>query len=299
MRWRIHPGAHKTGTTHVQDLLALRSEELAGLGIDCPTRGMLRKARFARFVSPAKEGFGLKSLLMPARRAIMPRRVRALGKARLTLVSEEQILGLSDGLLVPEFYPNAALRVRNLRKLVGGEPAALFLSVRNPAHLIPSAYAQCLRAGFPRRLPGMEEIRRRTLAAPPSWTHLVRRIREAFPEASLAVWTLENYTKDPGSHLDTLIGRRLGGWPELAPPSGTRALSAATIGRILSLDPGLSDREHIARCATLASQDEGGAPYRPFTAEETAALTSAYAADLGDMEREFPGVLLPPHPTPA
>lgn len=288
--WRIHLGAHKTGTTHVQDLLALRRTELAEIGIDYPTRAMLRKARFAKHVSPLRGGLKDTRWLVRLRRFLMLRRIRGDRPATTRLISEEQILGLSDGLLRPELYPNATIRLGRLRELTGGEPTTLFLSVRNPADGIPSAYAQCLRVGF-RYIPRIEDVIQQALARPPSWTHLARRIKAAFPEAQLVVWRLEDYTRNPGAYLDLLVGKPLDNWPILEAPASTRSLSATTLARIRDLDPGLSQAEHEARCAELAAGDTGQPRYRPFSETEVAALTRAYEADLATMEREFPGML--------
>lgn len=288
--WRVHIGAHKTGTTHIQDTLALRLGALAGHGVDYPTRETLRRARLASCVRPA--GGKLKDLgwIRNLRRAWVLSRIRSDRGLPTLLVSEEQIVGLSDGLLGPVLYPEAEARLRKLREFTRGEPTVVILTVRNPADIIPSAYSQCLRAGA-RGLPSIEQIRRQALAAPPSWTDLLRRIRKGFPEAELMVCPFEDYIANPGPYLDLIAGKPVGDWPALAAPASTRGLSAPSIRRILELDPGLSRRDRIARCARIAAEDKGGERFRPFPDDEVAALTRAYADDLSAMEREFPGAL--------
>lgn len=289
-QWRIHIGAHKTATTHVQDLLALRRNQLAAIHIDYPTRAMLRDAKFKKCVRPAVSRLRDHPWLTWLRQRLTLRKIRSVPHAHTLLISEEQILGLSDELLVPVFYSNASARMCQLRRMTGGAPTTLLLSIRNPANIIPSAYSQCLRAGA-RGIPTLGQLREQALSQPPSWTHLVRRIRVAFPEAQLVVWRFEDYIANPGPYLDLISGTRLGNWPELASPESTRSLSAETVERILALETTLSRKERIARCAELAASDRGVRRFQPFSPEDITRLTQAYEADLAEMEREFPGVL--------
>ena len=290
--WRIHIGAHKTATTHVQDILALRRDVLASQGIDYPTRNTLRQVRFAKTVRPQLKFFKLRER-WPFRQMSQwydLRRIQSAERLPTLLISEEQLLGLSNGLISSVFYPEAEERMRNLRDLLKGGPATLFLSIRNPANIIPSAYSQCLRAGA-RGIPNITEIRQSSLANPPSWTDLVRRIRKGFPEARLVVWTFEDYIANPDACLDLLIGKPLGDWPSLETPTSTRGMSAETIDRIHALDRSLSRREHIERCAKLAAEDTGRTRFQPFSADEVTEITRTYEKDLATLEREFPGVL--------
>jgi len=287
--WRIHVGAHKTATTHVQDVLELRADALAGEGVHLVHRERARKARLASCLRP-ETGLIKGSWLF--RRGRWSRRMAALldGAATgTTLVSEEQLIGVSDGLLCPVFYPQAGERMGILRRLLAGAPTTLFLSIRNPATIIPSAYSQCLRAGA-RGIPTLDQLREQCLSRPPTWTDLVRRIRQAFPEARLVVWTFEDYIAEPAPFLGLLSGTALADWPTLEAPASTRGLSAETIGAILALDRSLSRKERVARCEELAAGDKGVRRFQPFTAGEVAALTSAYEEDLAGMERAFPGV---------
>lgn len=289
-QWRIHIGAHKTATTHIQDILATRRVEFASHGVDYLDRDRLRLARLASSLRP-ETGLIKGSLLVRKWRSSRKMDVlRASPRRDRILISEEQFIGLSDGILGSVFYPEAEQRIHNLRRLLNGAPTTLLLSIRNPANIIPSAYSQCLRAGA-RGIPTLGQVREQALSQPPSWTHLVRRIRVAFPEAQLVVWRFEDYIANPGPYLDLISGTRLGNWPELASPESTRSLSAETVERILALETTLSRKERIARCAELAASDRGVRRFQPFSPEDITRLTQAYEADLAEMEREFPGVL--------
>jgi len=290
--WRFHIGAHKTATTHVQDILALHRDVLASQGIDCPTRETLRRVRFAKQVRARLMIFKLRTY-WPFRQLSQwydLRRIRSAEHLPTLLISEEDLLGLSNGLISQILYPNAEQRMRQLRNLVKGGATTLFLSIRNPANVIPSDYSHCLRTGA-RGIPNITEICRSSLANPPSWTDLVRRIRKGFPEARLVVWTFEDYIANPGAYLDLLVGKPLGDWPSLEAPQSTRGISAEAIDRIHAIDRSLSRKERIKRCAQLVAEDTGRTRFQPFSTDEIADITRTYEKDLAELEREFPGVL--------
>src|SRR4051812_26696489 len=99
VEWRIHIGAHKTGTTHAQKLLALSRSELAGQGLDYLPRDAFRDLSIARKVVKAHSGGGspaetLRELIEPLRSG--PERI---------LISDESIVGIVPELLSPIQYP--------------------------------------------------------------------------------------------------------------------------------------------------------------------------------------------------
>lgn len=290
--WRIHIGAHKTATTHLQDILELRRGVLASQGIDYPTRDMLRSVRFAKSVRTGSTFYKLRDR-WPFRQLSQwwdLHRIQSAKHLPVLLISEELLLGLCNGLIDPIFYPEASARMQKLREMVKGAPTTLFLSIRNPANIIPSGYSQCLRSGA-RTIPSIAEIRQRSLANPPSWTDLVRRVRKGFPEAQLIVWTFEEYIANPDAYLDLLVGKQLGNWPSLEAPSNTRSMSSETIDLIHRINKNLDRHERIKRCAELYAGDTGQTHFQPFSTEEVTEITRAYIADLDALEREFPGVL--------
>lgn len=192
--WHIHLGAHRTATTHLQDTLALHQVELRAAGVSAPSRTYLRERNLGGKTLPA----GLKRLLPDVVSRLRLRRLlgQLAADSSRTVISDEKILGFVRDLLSDRVYPELEDRVSMLHRALGELPATLYLSVRNPGALLPSAFVHCLRMGN-QGLPDFETIRRKALCRPFSWTSLARRIQAAAPGRKLRIWTFEDYTKNP------------------------------------------------------------------------------------------------------
>ena len=140
-RWRLHLGAHKTATTHIQlrcAALGLAERGVGDMGNDELTPMKLPDMRLRAL--PAR--------LSPAlRRREMLRRLSALGRLRGRMVlSNEDWIGHGEAGLEPVPYPEAGRRIRSLvRGLARDGAVELFLAVRSPDTFLPSVYAQVLR----------------------------------------------------------------------------------------------------------------------------------------------------------
>ncbi len=274
--WRLHIGAHKTATTHVQMTLAAQRAALAAQGVDFLPLELVRPLHFPpsggrfdwrRRIGGAVMRRHLEDWVRPARG----------GPPRLA-ITEENILGNTIELLRWPFYPRAVERLRRLRALTETKPVRLFLSIRSPDALLPSAYAQTLRT---RHVPGgFEAIRERALRDPPSWRDLVARIEAALPRATLRIWTLEDYRENRERILSAYAGAAVDASTAIAPPLRTRSPSRAAIAALEALDPGLSVDEHTARAAEIVARDEDGERFDPFSPEERTRLRDAYRADV-------------------
>ncbi|MFW5642329.1 MAG: hypothetical protein ACOCY0_06150, partial [Roseicyclus sp.] len=163
LEWRIHLGAHKTATTHLQDTLAARRAALLGQGVDYLP---MREVRALRLPPGGGWADWRRRLRLPMRRrieaAVAPIR---MGPRRLVL-SEENLIGyVRDALTFPP-YPDLERRLRPFSVLTDGAQVTVFLSVRGWDTLLPSAYAQQLRV---RPVPGgFGPLRAQALARPPS-----------------------------------------------------------------------------------------------------------------------------------
>lgn len=286
--WRILLGAHKTASTALQDMLAGRREELAGMGIHCPTREELRACGLAAHLGPSR-GHRFRPWFL--QRPRLNRSMVALRSPLPTLLlAEEQLLGFVPDLLEPRPYRELEVRLGRLDRLVGDAEAALFLAVRSPATLLPSAYAHKLCRGNWRG--DFAPIARRALARPPSWTRLAERIRAAMPGRPLRVWTFEDFLSDPSPVMDALVGRPLSPWSLPSAPPETRSPSAEAMAAMQAIHFWVPRRMRRRRCAELRTSDAGNTRYSPFSPEETAFLDAAYAADLRELDRVIPGARL-------
>lgn len=279
--WRIHIGAHKTATTHLQDLLALQRDDLAAEGVDFIPRPILRAIllppHVGRHAWRLRVGGG-----WPLRRAF-ERRLRPvrLGPGRVVM-SEERFLGNATALLERGFYPQARERLLPFSALAYGAKLFVFLSIRSPDRLLPSAYAQILRT---RPWPGgFGPIRERAVADRPRWSDVVARIRLTLPRASVSIWTMEDYIEAPSLVASSFCGVTIKRSTELPPPSGTRSPSAHAIETIERLDPNLPSGEYVERVKAIIAEDDSTEPFRPFSEREAAALRRTYEDDLETIE---------------
>ena len=204
--WRIHIGAHKTATTHVQETLALMRPELVAQGVDFIPNLLLRQGGIA-------VALGRKRLWkrVPPLRGPMVRRVLAehldplrAGPTRMVF-SEEKLIGGSQHVFSEPIYPQVQRVTALLATLAPRSRVTLYLSIRSFDTQLPSAYVQELKV-MPVPGGGFEAIRRRVLARPPSWFDMVRRIRAAAPGVPLKVWRQEDYRDHAPAILAGLCG---------------------------------------------------------------------------------------------
>ena len=289
--WRLHLGAHKTATTHLQHSLTRHREALAEQGVDYLPMEQVRRLGLFRHQGRRRWRVRLGG---PMRRRIealvAPLR---LGPDRLA-ISEENFLGLSPDLLRGAFYPKAEWNLATFGSLSGGRrELRLFLSVRSFETLLPSAYVQTLR-GMP--FPGgFGPVKAATLNRPPSWAELAARIRRTLPQARLHLWTFEDYGAHDREILARFVGAEIPAGEPLPPPPSTRSPSSRAIAEMEKLEDGLGYLDRTRAAAEIAARDTergGGERFAPFSDAERALLQEAYAEDLARIEADHPGTLL-------
>jgi hypothetical protein len=148
MEWRLHCGVHKTATTHLQDTLERQRATLAEAGISVIPRAASRDISLGRTLC----GIGWRGLLPEgARRRMFSAALDRLGCTEPVMVwSDENLIGRPEEMLSDPMFPRLEKRLRNLAIATRGARHHLFLSVRDPADILPSVYAQSLRTGPPR-----------------------------------------------------------------------------------------------------------------------------------------------------
>ena len=293
-QWRIHVGAHKTATTHLQETLSMVRGDLAGRGIDfIPTIPLMRAQRFAEALGQRRPIARL-PILGPAhmRDAIEATVEPVRIGPDVVVLSEENVIGLPRQILTTPFYPQAAQRIGRLASLGLEADLRLFLSIRSYDRLLPSAYAEALKHAAPPP-GGFAAVRARLLAEPPSWFDLVARIRAAAPDVPLRIWRQEDYRANDRAIMEVLCGRPLGPLPKLPDPARTRSPSAAAIAVAEALPAGLSYEERLARVREIyAIVEPGEARFQPFDEAERRRLGALYGADLKRIAQVFPDVLM-------
>ncbi|MDO5656875.1 MAG: hypothetical protein Q4G36_00900 [Paracoccus sp. (in: a-proteobacteria)] len=189
MSVRIHIGAHKTATTHLQKAFSQARPALAERNFGYAGPGRLRAG-----------GCNLADCLREPGKPSDNSRLMAqrLQKWRADhadlLISEENILGGTRKQAVfgdaGELYPRAVPRLRYLLTLLNRPRATVFLSVRDPAQFAVSSFFQ--------QLVGMKEVTVEDYlegidVTRLHWSGLVARI-SAMPSVSrVVVWRFEDY----------------------------------------------------------------------------------------------------------
>lgn len=276
--WRLHVGAHKTATTHVQDTLALNRVSIAAEGIGYVSRDEMR----ATGIRP-KQRRGLLGMAMgraTSTDAFLRASYPSAGSGAVVM-SEELLLGTAPDLLEQPAYPDAEQRLALFQQLSRERPVTVYLSIRSFKDVLPSCYAQALRAHpFPEG--AFERIRRRAVETPPSWVSLAERLRRMFPESQLVVWTFEAYVADPARILSEFVGMDAGGFVEATQaddvqcPSGRAVLEAERCCPSLS---GPARQEAIAAIYAAYPRESYGR-FDPFSDTEKETLSAAYRHDL-------------------
>lgn len=290
-QWRLHLGAHKTATTHLQDILAAHRPALLDRDVDylpvADARPVLRRAM--------RRGRLDRGLLSMPLAHLFRRDLARLRKGPATvLLSEEDLLGYSFDQLTDPLYAGLPglplLRVLARR----GADLHLFVALRSLDGLIPSAYAQTIKAIAPEP-GGFEAVRARLRDRPPSWLDLVTRLAAALPDARLTLWRYEDWRLHWQEILDLYVGQPAGPYPVLPPPAVTQSPSGAAIALAEALDPSLPMTVRSAQVRAIYAAHPAGANaarFAPLSDAEIAHLRARYAADIDAIAERFPGCLV-------
>lgn len=281
-RWHLHLGAHKTATTHLQEVLkvigpGLGGPEPEGQGVQVVPPGALRRISLTRL--RRREAL-LQRLGWPVgrslRRAVL---AAAPGRTGTLVLSDENLLGRLEDALHPVCYDGLGWRLRTLGAMAARDPVTVFLAIRRMDRFLPSIHAQTLRHRPPPQ--PFEALKARILATPPRWSEVAARIATALPGADIRIWRYEEYPGHERAVLSLLCGTDPGPVPEIPRPEATMTPTAARVAAIEAM-PRTGDRAAwmAAVRATLSAPGAADeAPYRPFSAAESARLAALYDED--------------------
>ena len=291
-QWRIHLGAHKTATTHLQDTLAAIRPRLVSRGVDPIPRDALREVGIAQALNERRIATRLPVLRGVIAKRLLTELLDPLREGPETVVlSEEKLMGAPRRVFSEPFYPMVEHIVPTLATLRGRAEVTLFLSIRSFHAQLASTYAQELRV-LPPPEGGFEAIRARVVARPPSWYELAQRIRRAAPGTPLRIWRQEDYRDHRRAILSGLVGCDVGALPELADPLRTKSPSLEAIREAEALPRHLSSEERRCRVDRIFAEAGPGTRFRPFSAAETALFEESYAADLARMRALDPEMVM-------
>lgn len=292
-QWRVHIGAHKTATTHLQETLTRVRDVLAAQGIDYLPNPLIRTRKLS-WVMWRRRPIARVPVIGPAyMRGLIEETLEPLRRGPETVVlSEENILGSPQHILDETFYPLAEQGLSRLASLATKADLVIFLSIRGYDTLLPSAYVETLKH-VPATPGGFEALRERLLARPPSWFELVRRIRGAAPGVPIRIWRQEDYRGNGPAIMEAFCGCSLGELPDVSDPAWTRSPSATAVAEAERLPRGLSQAERLARVKALfAASAPDGDRFRPLAEAERRRLRASYDADLARIAEAWPEAMM-------
>lgn len=276
----LHIGAHRTGTTAMQDMLAAQPGVLAEKGVAALVHAELeaRVPGLARVVR--REGWeSLRAGLENATR-----------NARKVLISDENIIGdMGWNIRSGSFYWRARQRLEAWRDFLGRPPARIGLGIRSyesywlSAHALELSYRPAAKHGpvtFAAARNGM-------VAAERGWLDLVDDLSGVFPASEILVWPVE--ARLPVEEIaQRLVDERLALAP---PPAGVNAAPAP--GLIPAMEHKRAAEPEIGRAAMrdwLA--DQRAHPFDGFTAGQRAHMAARYEADIAALAAGHAGAVL-------
>lgn len=277
---RLHLGAHRTGTTRLQQELRRRASHLEQRGIAAAWPRQLRPEdgdwRFA-------VGARVPALGRVARaeslRLLTKARAEALAQGRDRLVvSEENYAGNIDRMVRSGvLYPDIARRAGMIAPVFRDDPVTVLFSIRSYAGMFASLYAQMVRR---RPAPEFDGLKARVLALPRRWPDVLADLAGAFPQAQVLVWPFETMHGNGIEAVRLLLGEdRIVAVNEDLPAvySSPSAPAIERLNRMRSAE----GRTREARRAVIKEFPLGEYPaFRPWTEDERAVFDAAYAQDL-------------------
>jgi hypothetical protein len=287
--WRVHIGAHKTATTHLQNTIEQLTEELETLGKLYIPRDKLRSLGGISIISNTKIIFKKLNIIseyLPFDHWLKDYTY----KTNNLLISEENILGGVSDALSKKIYPNAEKNIKNLFLAAGDSKVSIFLSIRSLDTFLPSVYAQ--RCRFGRTYPGeFDSIHKAALNNPLRWSNLIHRIIKASPLAKIYIWRYEDYIIKPEIYLSAYCGTENLHFPKIEIPNSTKSPSLEAIIATEQLNPRLNRKIREVCALNICKNDNGNHKFKPFNDKEALFLANAFKDDIQQIKKNHPQVI--------
>lgn len=287
--YRIHIGAHKTATTHFQDILEMRQPFLKAAGVDFIPRSKLREIELAKTLDSNLNFKFLDNFL--ANKKWKSKTDSIISTSNNILISEENFMGYTHEIFDYPIYPRLENRLLKLSKIMESDKFSLYLSIRDYASLLPSAYSQCLLGSH--RIKNFNSIRERFLRNPPNWADLIHRIQTVLPNIRLKVWTFENYIFNSSPIVSELCGLEIRSDIPILPSKKTMRLSASAVKKLEHLNKNFFlRREKKMVVRNLLESNDNSEKFNPLSVEESQFLSHFYERDLNVIRKSFSETLI-------
>ena len=292
MELSLHLGAHRTGTTALQQACRNNASLLADENIEVWGSDVMRAPALERFpnVWPGENSAADKKAVNAAITAMhdaIGERIDG-GRGHL-LVTEENLLGsMPANLGAQSLYPRAGERMAAYRQLFPIPPDRIFLCVRNYAGYWASSYAF---AALRNDLPKFSQLCDGLVQGPRSWLDVLADLRKVFPDSQILVWEHKKTADLLDGVLRLMFGQVVGDM-DLPKNLKNRALNAVALKQALQLRMSEPDLTALQLQDAVAVLDKaGGAPFQPFSGQQVQFLNRHFADDLAEISAgAMPGV---------
>lgn len=283
--FRVHIGAHKTATTHLQYTLDEAAPAIRALGgnfLSCsPVRKIMNSLVPGRRGRVAQAIPALSPLLLRSEKRKLLEYLRAqMSVSGSLILSDEQFLGklkhcISAGTLYPDLSKMAILSL-----LSTVAPLTIFVSIRSLDGYIPSGYATALKHKQHSRR-DLERFTSDLRSQSRHWTTLVSRVQKIAPNARIFVWNYDEYQANWQYFMRTLLGLHIEEFPRIDPPDRTRTPSdrAISIAETQKVPAGILRAEFMQRIYLEETRPEDR-KFDPLSAEDKRYFRNAFEEDL-------------------
>ena len=217
---KVHIGAHKTATTHLQDTLELCEQELKDLGISYISRDTFRNK--IAFLAQEKTFDKSRKSLFEKRYTLTSKLFQFHSKEEILVVSEENIMGNILEALSPSPYSNPKLNFINYAQSL--TEVQVFVSLRSFSAFYPGAYITALRFNPVEAMSRKNMLLNQLNAGLiPSWKEVIERFKEQLKNCNLKCWTFDDYLNNKEYIVTQFLGI-----PPPALPSLPKTIKTAT-----------------------------------------------------------------------
>ena len=274
----LHIGAHKTATTNLQRSFTMQQNALINAGVRYYGPESLRRPE--RSIADV---FGLEVSKRPPRptRSRQDQFAFMVKDGHRLVLSDENFIGVmhnKKGAMLSPLYPHAQKRVAALVDAVAPHPVDVFLSIRNPATFLTSAYGQALMGGLPM---SFEEYIAKNPLDLIDWAALVARLRAIPNLGEIIVWRFEEYRWRFYKATAAMMGPDADIRIAPIPNKVHIGPSEAAVDYILS--QGQADCVDEARARFPVS--DANPAFAPFDAAQIGAATEAYDAQIAQIDQ--------------
>ncbi|MEQ3669442.1 hypothetical protein [Pseudophaeobacter sp.] len=270
-------GAHKTGTTYLQELLADSTQALAD-------------AQYLYIGMQAFRSLYTRPLLYPSATAqktpVAPLPRHAEETMARYLLFDENVLSLVQDALHPSgLYPEGAERALHVATTLDLEAPDIVLGIRGFAQYLPSLYCEVLKSMPFRPFSSFNSLPLTAL----SWYAVIDRLRAAFPQSRLRIYRAEDLRGQETALLAWIAGLpppRIGQNkdPHKTPNKAARregfSHAAVTALHHLHQETGKVSPADLAQCLKRHPRSAQNTAYTPWTSRQSHDLDLVYQLDL-------------------